>query len=126
MATNYIGPGEVVDYTAGATISSGDPVVMGTATTGGGCVGIAMVDMVSGDIGAVAIEGVFTFTKATGAVIALGDTVNWDASNADVDDNAATAAAGDVENFGVAMEAAGSGVLAINIKLMPGLGTISA
>ena len=128
MATTYIGPGETVDYAnAGSAISSGDVVVMGAATTGGCCVGIALTDIAATTgVGAVAITGVFTMTKKSAAVILQGDTVNWDASTSDVDDNAATAATGDVENFGIATEAAGNGVVTVNVKLMPGLGTKSA
>ena len=81
--------------------------------------------MVSGDVGAVAIRGTFNLTKATGAVITQGETVNWDASASNVDDNAATAATGDVSDFGVAMESAGSGVLVVAVQLLPGNGAIT-
>jgi len=126
MATNQAQGTDVVDYTAGATISSGDPIVLGTTAGGPVSVGIAMGDMVSGDVGAVAIRGTFNFTKATGAVIVQGESVNWDASNSDIDDNAATAATGDVEDFGIAMESAGSGVLVCAVQLLPGNGLLKA
>jgi len=123
MATNQDQGVNVVDYTAGATISSGDPVVLGAA--GNVSVGVALGDMVSGDVGPVAIRGTFNLTKATGAVITQGETVNWDASASNVDDNAATAASGDVSDFGVAMESAGSGVLVVAVQLLPGNGAIT-
>ena len=126
MTTKYIGEGKTVRHTAASTISSGDVVVMGAATTGGCCVGIALADIASGEIGEVAIEGVFSFTKVSGAVITQGDSVTWDTSASAVEDNAHTAATGDVENFGVAVEAAGSGVTTINVKLTPGVGIKSA
>ena len=127
MATSYVGPGATVDYTAGSAISSGDVVVMGVAsTTDGSTVGVALTDIANGDVGAVAIEGVFDLTKVTGAVIAQGSVVNWDDSASAVDDHLSTAASGDVEGFGIAMEAAGSGVLVIKVKLMPGLGLLKA
>ena len=127
MSTLYVGPGGSVDYTAGSAISSNDVVVMGVAsTTDGSTVGVAMTDIANGSVGAVAIEGVFNLPKVTGAVIAQGSVVNWDDSASAVEDHLSTAASGDVEGFGIAMEAAGSGVLTIKVKLMPGLGLLKA
>ena len=129
MATSYIGPGATVDYSnTGTAISSGDVVVMGVASaTDGSSVGVALTDIAATTgVGAVAIEGVFTLPKVTGAVIAQGSVVNWDDSETAVEDHLHTAASGDVEGFGIAMEAAGAGVLVIDVKLMPGLGLLKA
>jgi len=125
MTTKYIGPGDSVQYSnTGSAISSGDPVVLGAV--GNVSVGVALTDIAATTgVGTVAITGVYTFTKATGAVIAQGETVNWDASASNVDDNAATAASGDVEDFGIAMTAAGSGVLTVDVLLLPGNGAIT-
>ena len=88
MATSLKSAGDVVDYTAGATISSGDVVVMGVANaTDGSTVGIALTDIANGSIGAVAITGVFTMTKVSTAVIAQGSVVNWDSSVPAVEDH---------------------------------------
>lgn len=126
MATNQDQGTDVVEYTAGATIASGAPIVLGTTAGGPVSVGIALVDFVSGTVGSVAIRGTFNMTKDTAAVIVQGETVNWDASTADVDDNAATAATGDVEDFGIAMESAGTGVTTLAVQLLPGNGILSA
>ena len=123
MATTYSGVGCTVDYTAGATISSGDVLVLGA--TGAVSVGVALTDIANGSIGAVAVDGVFTLTKLTGAVIVQGETVDWDLSGLAVDDNAMTPASGDVSDFGVAMVSACSGVLYIKVKLLPGNGAIT-
>ena len=123
MATNFVQDGKVIDYTAGGTISSGDVVVMGAA--GNVTVGIAMNDAVSGDVIPVAIEGVFTIAKLSTGVIAQGETVMWDASGSNVDDNAATPASGDVLGFGIATAAAGNGTTTVNVKLLPGNGAIT-
>jgi predicted RecA/RadA family phage recombinase len=123
MATNQDQGVDVVDHTAAAAYSSGDPVVLGAA--GNVSVGIALTDIANGAVGAVAIRGTFNMTKVSGAVIAQGETVNWDASASAVDDNAATAATGDVEDFGIAMEAAGAGVTTIAVQLLPGNGAIT-
>lgn len=120
MATNYIQAGKTIDYTAGATISSGDVVVVGQL------IGIALADMESGDVGPVAIEGVFKVAKVSAAVIAQGESVIWDSSVSEFDDNAATPATGDVSGCCVATEAAGDAVLTINVKLNVGIGTVTA
>ena len=127
MATTQDQGVNVVDHTAAAAISSGDCIVLGAA--GNVSLGVALTDIANGAVGAVAIRGTFTLTKVSGAVIAQGETVNWDVSAASgagaVDDNAATAATGDIEDFGVAMEAAGSGVTSIAVQLLPGNGSIA-
>lgn len=129
MATSYIGPGCTVDYSnTGTAISSGDVVTLGA--TGAVSLGVALTDIAATTgVGAVAIEGVFNLTKLTGAVIVQGETVDWDTSAGSgagaVDDNAMTPASGDVSDFGVAMESAGSGVLTIAVKLLPGNGAIT-
>ena len=126
MATNQDQGVNVVDYTAGATLSSGDPIVLGTTAGGPVSVGIVLNDMVSGDVGAVAIRGTFNFTKVSTAVIVQGETVNWVAASSSVEDNADTAATGDVEDFGIAMESAGNGVTTVAVQLLPGNGILSA
>jgi predicted RecA/RadA family phage recombinase len=126
MATNQDQGVNVVDYTAGGTISSGDPIVLGTTAGGAVSVGIALVDMVSGDVGAVAIRGTFNIAKVSTAVIVQGETVNWVAASSSVEDNADTKATGDVEDFGIAMESAGNGVTTVAVQLLPGNGILSA
>lgn len=119
MATNYVQKGGVIDYTAGATISAGDVLVVGEQ------IGIALVDMVSGDVGSVAIEGVFTVAKVSAAVIAQGESVIWDTSASAFDDNAATPATGDVSKCCIAMEAAAATTTTIDVKLNVGVGTVT-
>jgi predicted RecA/RadA family phage recombinase len=110
MATNYVGEGKVIDYTAGGTISAGDVVVAGDT------VGIALVDMVSGDVGAVAIEGVFTVAKTAGTAWAQGDAIGWDASASEFHKDP-TLAAGDVALCGIAVVAAASAATTASLKL---------
>ena len=119
MSTNYVQEGNAINYTAGADISSGDVVVIGQQ------IGIAAVDIANGAIGSVSLGGVFTVAKVSAAVIAQGESVIWDSSASEFDDNAATPAAGDVSGCCVAMEAAGNGVTIINVKLNVGIGTVT-
>jgi len=124
MATNYVQEGNTIQYTAGADISSGDVVVIGS--NGDAIIGVALVDIANGSTGSVAIEGVFTVAKVSAAVIAQGEYVVWDASVSEFDDNAATPASGDVVDGAIAWESAGNGVTSIAIKLTGRPGTLTA
>lgn len=76
MATNFIQPGDVLDFTAAGTITSGTPFLMGTKLA------VPLKSGVSGDIIPVQMTGVWSFTKATGASTnwAAGGAVYWDDS----------------------------------------------
>lgn len=118
MSKNYVGAGNTLDYdNTGAAIASGDVVVVGNL------IGVAKdaIPATTGK-GVLDITGIFTLPKASAAVIAKGETVIWDVSAGEVDDNLAVAAAGDIVPCGVAMEAAGNGVLevAVAINMTPG------
>lgn len=72
---------------------------------------------VSGDVIICATSGVFEFPKVSAGVIKAGEAVNWDSSESEVDDNAHTTGAGDVGQFGRAMEDAGNAVLVIDVDI---------
>jgi len=116
MATTYVGPGDVVDYVnTGSAISSGDRIEM--VDTGTGLLGVALDDIAATTgVGAVAITGVFTLPKVSGAVIAQGGAVFWDTSANAVDDDQATKATGDF-TCGTAMEAGINGQTTLKVKL---------
>ena len=119
MATNYIQAGEVIDFTAGTDISSGDVVAVGNL------VGVAITDIANGSVGAVSIEGVWSLPKVSAAVIGAGETVNYDVSASKFDDNAATAATGDLTGGCVAVEAAGNGDTFVMVKLNVGANAVT-
>lgn len=119
MATNYLQAGDVIDYTAGADISSGDVVAIGNL------IGVAITDIANGESGAVRVDGVFELPKVSAAVIGAGETVNWDASASAFDDNAATPAAGDLTGGCVAVEAAGNGDTTVKVKINVGANTVN-
>lgn len=120
MATNYVQDGAVIAYTAGADKTAGQVIVIGKI------IGVALGDIANGATGSVAIRGVFTVPKVSGAVIAQGENLTWDASAAAFDDNAATPATGDVTGApAVAMEAAGNGVTEIDVMLTGVPGTVT-
>lgn len=120
MATNYQQAGNVIDHTAGADITSGSVVVVGKL------LGVALQDIATGEVGPVQITGVFNVPKVSGAVIAAGENLTWDASAAAFDDNAASPATGDVTGgAAVAFEAAGNGVTTLAVRFTGVPGTVA-
>ena len=69
--------GTTVDYTPGSAVSLGDVIVQNTL------VGVALHDIASGEKGALAVEGIFDFTKTAGSgeAIAAGKAVYWDVAD---------------------------------------------
>lgn len=124
VVTQYVKSEQcTVQYTAGADILVDQILVLGAA--GAVSVGVAREAIANGSVGTVDIAGTYVFPKVSGAVIAQGETVDWDLSAGEVDDNAATSASGDVADFGVALAAAGNGVTSVTVRLLPGNGTIT-
>lgn len=120
MAKNYVQEGDIINWTnsTGSAVASGDVVVIGQT------LGVALVAIAAGAVGAVALEGVFTLPKVTGAVIAAGETLVWDVSAGKFDDNQATPAAGDISGAAaVAFEAAGNGATTLKVRLTGAPGT---
>lgn len=120
MAKYKKGDLDTVEYTAsGAAVAVDDVVVLGTVNAKKSTVGVAMKAVADGETvdGAIAVKGVFEFPKVSAAVIKAGESVNWDASQAAVEDNAAATAAGDVGEFGKAMEDAGNGETTVLVEI---------
>lgn len=120
MAKYISGKLQTVEYTpSGAAISADDVIVLGAVDAKKVTVGVAMKDVADGvtEEGAVAVSGVFEFTKVSAAVIKAGESVNWDSSVSSVEDNAHTTAAGDVAEFGKAMEDGGNGDTTLMVEI---------
>lgn len=116
MATNYVRDGATLTYS-----NSGSEIAAGAAVIAGNTIGVALTDIAATTgIGELAVEGVFTLPKVSGAVIAAGEMVMWDASAGAFDDSAATPASGDITYGATAMEAAGNGVTSLKVKLHAG------
>jgi len=109
MATNYVQEGKTLNYTAGADITSGQFVLVGTIG------GVAKTDIANGKTGAVHVCGVFSIPKATGAVT-QGAKLYWDESESEV-----TTTATDNTLIGVAAAAAASGDSNVHVLLNVGL-----
>jgi len=124
VVTKYVKGDQIsVQHTPAGAVLVNQIIVLGAA--GAVSVGVARTAIAASATGIVDIGGTYVFPKASAAVIAQGETVDWDASAGDVDDNAATSASGDVADFGVALAAAGNGVTVVTVKLLPGNGTIT-
>ena len=119
MTDKYLSTGSVLNHTAGSAISSGDVVVLKH------CIGIAIADIVSGEVGAVAIEGEFTVPKVSAAVFVQGEKLIWDTSASAFDDSSATPAAGDITGAVIATLAGASSELTCRVKLTPGNATLT-
>lgn len=121
MANNYVQPGKVIPFTASGAKTSGQVVRVGNL------LGIAETAVANGAVGNLVLEGVFSVPKVSGAVIAAGETLVWDASAAAFDDNLATPASGDVSgSAAVAFEASGNGVTTMLVKFTGVPGTLTA
>jgi len=122
MAKNFQQPGDVITWTNG----TGSAVVSGQVVRVGNILGVALVDIASTASGSVALSGVFTVPKVSGAVIAQGESLTWDASAAAFDDNLAVPATGDVTGPpAVAFQSAGNGVTSLAVKFTGTPGTVT-
>lgn len=72
---NYIAPGNVQPFVAGAAIAAGEPVLIGTL------VGIATAALANGESGLANIGGVYSVAKADSQAWAVGAKVYWDNTN---------------------------------------------
>lgn len=123
MSNTLVQRGDTIDHVLTAAKSSGDPIAIGAL------VGICQTDGAIGDTVAVAITGVHEMPKLNAAVIAKGEKVALDisaGSDGEVDDGSITPAAGDITNFGVAVEAKGATTSeTIKVRLSPGSGVVN-
>lgn len=106
MASNYIMPGDVLDHTAAAALTSGQVLLMGKR------VGIVLTSAAIGEKATVRVRGVFTVSKKATDVLAQGDLLYWNAT----DSNLTSTASGNTL-AGFAADPAGSGVTTVNISL---------
>jgi len=81
----FVHEGAAIDYTPGADATAGTVVVQADL------VGITRVDLKAGQLGSLAVTGVFDFPKAggVGSAIPVGTLTYWDATNTVATKNAA-------------------------------------
>lgn len=120
MTTKAVQRGDVLDWVNGGSAKvSGAPIEIKHM------LGVALTDIAGSATGAVAIEGVFTMPKVSGAVFVQGEKLIWDTSAQGFDDSAATPATGDITGAAIAMVAGGNGETTCVVKLTPGNATLT-
>ena len=104
----FVQEGDAIDYTPAADVAAGDVVVQGDL------VGVSKLDIPAGRLGALAVQGVFDFPKATGSgtAITAGTKLYWDATN-----GRATATATGNKLIGKAVADAGADDATVRIRL---------
>jgi len=102
---SYVQGDCLIDYTPGSAVAAGDVVVLNDLVC------VAPRAIAANRLGAVAIEGVHSMPKASGA-IGQGAIVYWDATNG----NITTTSAGN-KRAGKAAAAAASGDTAVQVLL---------
>ena len=112
MKARYVQRGDAIDYTPMEDVAAGDVVVLS-----GKLVGVAKLDIKAGELGALAVVGVYEIATG-GAAVAVGDVVSVDPATGKV---AAAGASGAVK-FGHAVTAATATDATVNVRLAQGLG----
>lgn len=112
-------------FSDGNTITITGPATAGVPVIAGTVLAVPVATLASGESGAAIIDGpAFVLPKLSTAVVAQGAKLIWDVSASQV--IVASAATGDLNNFGVAMAAAGNGATSVVAKLTPGVGALQA
>lgn len=106
MTTKFVQPGEVIDYTAGANIASGQVVLMGAR------IGVALKAIANGETGPMQVTGVFNIAKLSTDNMAQGALLYWDNTNSRL---TTTASGNTLAGFGAA--AAAATTTSVNIKI---------
>jgi len=110
MTATFIHEGTTIDYTPGADVAAGAVVVQGEL------VGVAVRAISANALGALSVQGVFDFPKATGGgtAISAGAQLYWD----DTNDLATTSdGAGANKAIGKAVQDAADGDATVRARL---------
>jgi predicted RecA/RadA family phage recombinase len=112
MAKNFIQNGDVIPFVAGATITSGELVQVGSLF------GVAQNDYANGETGELVLKGVYTIPKTTGVGTALtaGAPAYYDTSEGAAVNGSDESAANPL--CGYAIEAAGDDDATAKVKLL--------
>lgn len=111
MKARYVQRGTSIDYVPETDVAAGDVLKVGNL------VGVAKLDIKAGELGALALAGVYELATG-GASVALGEVVSVDPATGKV---AAAGASGAVK-FGHAVTAATPSEATVNVRLCQGLG----
>jgi predicted RecA/RadA family phage recombinase len=93
----FIQEGHYIDHTPVSALASGDVVVQGDL------VGVTVRPLAAGEVGSLAVDGVFDFNKNTGVAFTVGTILYWDDTN-----NVVTTTSAGNKQIGKAVRAAGT------------------
>ena len=110
MKARYVQRGESIDYTPETDVAAGDIIKVGSL------VGVAKLDIKAGELGALALVGVYEIATG-GAAVAIGAVVSVDPATGKV---VAAGASGAVK-CGHAVTAAPASDETVNVRLTQGL-----
>lgn len=110
MKARYIQRGESIDYVPATDVAAGDIVKLGKL------IGVAKLDIKTGELGALACVGVYEILSG-GLTIAVGDVVSVDPTSGKA---VAEGTAGAVK-FGHAVTAASASEATVSVRLQQGL-----
>jgi predicted RecA/RadA family phage recombinase len=102
----FVQDGKYIDHTPGGALVSGDVVVQGDL------VGVVLRPLAAGELGALAVDGVFDFTKNTGVAYTVGQILYWDDTN-----NVVTATALGNKQIGKVVRAAATTDTTVRMRL---------
>ena len=102
----FIADGKYIDHTPAGALASGDVVVQGDL------VGVVLRPLAAGELGSVAVDGVFDFAKNTGVAYTVGTILYWDDTN-----NVVTSTATGNKQIGKVVRAAASADTTVRMRL---------
>lgn len=105
---NFIQPGKTLDLLAPNDVLSGEAFIIGSIFA------VASADALSGEDVVGEVEGVFELPNLTTNVVAVGDKLNWNNTNKELQ-----LATSDLDGVATAIEIAGNGDVLVQVKLTP-------
>jgi predicted RecA/RadA family phage recombinase len=102
----FVHDGKYIDHTPAGALASGDVVVQGDL------VGVTVRPLAVGELGALAVDGIFDFTKNTGVAYTVGTILYWDDTN-----NVVTTTATGNKQIGKVVRAAGTTDTTVRVRL---------
>ena len=102
----FIHEGHYIDHTPAGALASGDVVVQGDL------VGVTVRPLAAGELGSLAVDGIFDFNKNTGVAFTVGTILYWDDTN-----NVVTTTSAGNKLIGKVVRAAVSADTAVRIRL---------
>ncbi len=102
----FVQDGKYIDHTPFGALASGDVVVQGDL------VAVTLRPLAAGELGALAVDGIFDLNKNTGVAFTVGQILYWDDTN-----NVVTATATGNKQIGKVTRAAASADTTVRMRL---------